>query len=901
MVLMAEGDTTRTLYGAYRLAESLGIRFYLEGDVVPDVQTGLSIGPLSETGKPLFEYRGTLPFSNFPEGCDWWNEDGYKAILGQMAKLRMNFFNLHTHTMAYAPGGGNMGPEPLVWVGTADDVDSNSQVKFGYPSRIYTTLLHTRNYIPTRTGDYLFGAAAIYDRDDYGPDSMRGMSPAPETPEECAELFRRTGNLLREAFTFAHRLGVKTCVSTQGPLSIPPLVQERLKAAGKNPVDPAVVQEVYEGIFRRIMKTYPVDYYSLWTTEDWTWYGAPEKDVQAVVADFRLALAAAETVKTPFTLLTSGCTIGPPHDPALFDRVMPKQSPVSGLNRAVGWSPVDPTFGRIQGRPKWVISWLEDDDAMTSPQLWVGRIRKDAADALAYGCSGLIGLHWRSRVLGPNVSALAAAAWDQSNWNPAQNPQLHANEVRWPEGPEGGAYLRLLNQPSSDTLEEPVYQTARTGAGVHPLKAYRLDVPNGTYKVTLKFFELEHSEPGRRVFDVMLQGKTVLEGLDLFARGGQGRPIDFSFNGIQVNDGRLVIGFQPQTGFPCISGIVAEGPVTRKINCGGNAWKDYQADWPTSPRRPTLLGRFLSAGDFYADWAKAQFGEEVAVAAAALFEKIDGRLPRPTDWVDGPGRIRPDPRPWEEVAKEYAFVDDLARLGPRVRTSGNQERFAYWLDTFRYLQLTARVNCTWARYNEAIEKVKAEKDPAAQKRLASELALPIRRELVAQATELMKHLLSTVTTTGEMGTVTNWQNTILRQLLIEPGRELAKILGEELPADAMPGKGPSCPARLVLPRVRTCLAAGEPLRLTAMVLGATPAGGVVYWSPLGTGHWHKLPLRHLTRGVYEVVLPIEATQSDLEYYVRVDTDRGMLALPATAPALNQSVVVVEGNEESTTN
>ena len=144
---------------------------------------------------------------------------------------------------------------------------------------------------------------------------------------------------------------------------------------------------------------------------------------------------------------------------------MPKHMPMSGLNRAVGWSPVDPAFGRIQGRPKWVISWLEDDPAMTSPQLWVGRMRKDAADALAYGCTGLIGLHWRTRMLGPNVSALAAAAWDQSGWNPARNPRLQPAEVRRPEGPDGGQQLRLVNHQFVDTTDEPIYQTIRTGVG----------------------------------------------------------------------------------------------------------------------------------------------------------------------------------------------------------------------------------------------------------------------------------------------------------------------------------------------------------------------------------------------------------------------------------------------------
>ena len=43
------------------------------------------------------------------------------------------------------------------------------------------------------------------------------------------------------------KLGVKTCVGTEAPLILPKAVQDRLKAQGKNPADPAVVREVYEG------------------------------------------------------------------------------------------------------------------------------------------------------------------------------------------------------------------------------------------------------------------------------------------------------------------------------------------------------------------------------------------------------------------------------------------------------------------------------------------------------------------------------------------------------------------------------------------------------------------------------------------------------------------------------
>jgi hypothetical protein len=373
---------------------------------------------------------------------------------------------------------------------------------------------------------------------------------------------------------------------------------------------------------------------------------------------------------------------------------------------------------------------------MISPQLWVGRMRKDAADARAYGCTGLLGIHWRTRVLGPNVSALAKAAWDQHAWNPA--------------------------------------------------------------------------------------------------------------------------------------------------------------DWPAARGPSRSRDRYLPSADFYADWARVQFGDEVADAAAAIFTKIDGQLPRPSDWVNGPGGIKPDPRPWADVAKDYAFVDQLAQLESKVQGAGSRERFLYWLDTFRYLRSSAQVNCTWARFNAALAKVKAEKNPEAQKRLARELALPVRKELVAQVAEMHKYLLATVSTTGEMGNVTNCQQHNLPYLLTKPGEELARLLGEPLPADAVPSSQYQGEPRLVVPFVRTSLAAGEPLRLTVIVLGAKPSDAGVYWRRLGPGPFTKVPLQHVARGVYQVTLPAEASKADFEYYVQATTAGGAkLSFPAAAPSLNQSVVVVD--------
>ena len=103
----------------------------------------------------------------------------------------MNFFGLHTY-----PEGG-VGPEPLTWIGVPGDVGPEGKVKSSYPSRHFTTANGTWGYQAMKTGDYRFGAAALFERDDYGADYMAGMTPWPPTAPTANELFDRMGGLLR--------------------------------------------------------------------------------------------------------------------------------------------------------------------------------------------------------------------------------------------------------------------------------------------------------------------------------------------------------------------------------------------------------------------------------------------------------------------------------------------------------------------------------------------------------------------------------------------------------------------------------------------------------------------------------------------------------------------------------
>ncbi len=880
VVLIIGGDAVGTLYSAYQFAEQLGVGFYLHGDAVPDARVNLVLPNLDERSEPLFTVRGILPFHDFPEGPDWWSLDGYKAILAQLPKLRMNFIGLHT----YPEGAPNA--EPTVWIGLPEEVNDDGTVRYSYPASYFSTFRGNWGYEKKKTSDYSFGAAMLYPRDGYGAEVMNNFIPRPDKPAECNELFNRTGWMLDNAFRYAEQFGIQTCVGTESPLTIPSDVKEQLRQKDMPSTDSSTIRTLYEGIFRRIMHTHPLDYYWLWTPEGWTWSATTDEQIRTTRTDLEMACAAADAVNVPFKLATCGWVLGPRQDRTMFDRILPRDVAMSCINRFAGKAPLSREFKEIKNRPTWAIPWLEDDAAFCCPQLWAGRMRRDAVDARKYNCTGLLGIHWRTRILSPNVAALANAAWEQDKWNTEEKAieDSRLNE----EGPLGGVFARFYGTPIKGTADDEVYQTVRYDFG-----GYRLNVPNGTYTVTLNVCEPHFKHPGKRVFGIKIQSKTVMESLDIFKEAGLNTALDVAFENIKVTDNLLTIEFKRIEGNPCIAGVVVEGDgYSRKINCAGNDYKDYAEDWAQFDGKP----RSLPADDLYRNWAERQFGTEIAVDAAALFARLDGELPRPFAWVGGPGGLLPDARNWKEIRDDYSFVDEFEQLRQSVKGRGNLERFDYWLNHFRHTREAARIRTIWSDYNRAVEEIRKYEQSYRQKLFAQQTVLPLRKKLVRHVKKAYNYLLATVSTPAELGTIANWEQHILPGMLERPGKELEKILGEPLPPAAQPSKIFSGTPRIVVPTPRTHVARNEILQLDVLIMDtAEPKHAALYWREMGEGSFTKIPLTHVARSVYTVSFPARALQGiTLEYYIDVTRANGKhLYFPVTAPELNQTVVITE--------
>jgi hypothetical protein len=258
----------------------------------------------------------------------------------------------------------------------------------------------------------------------------------------------------------------------------------------------------------------------------------------------------------------------------------------------------------------------------------------------------------------------------------------------------------------------------------------------------------------------------------------------------------------------------------------------------------------MSTLSFYTDYACASFGQAVAAQAGKIMSDVDGmNMPKPVDWVGGSGGIAANRSPWQLVQPQYSFVEAFAALRPKVLGAGNLDRFDYWLSTYRYDEALAQAGCLRGQLDAEMEQISRTQDVALTQQLAA-------------------------------------------NFLDQYDTDLAKITGAPLPVTAAPSGSYAGPDRLIVPTVRTRVAAGERLTLTVILLGHGPAGasasGSLYWRPLGSDAFARVPLAHVARSVYRATIPAcSKNVTAFEYYVKA----GNLVFPATAPKLDQTVVV----------
>jgi hypothetical protein len=297
-----------------------------------------------------------------------------------------------------------------------------------------------------------------------------------------------------------------------------------------------------------------------------------------------------------------------------------------------------------------------------------------------------------------------------------------------------------------------------------------------------------------------------------------------------------------------------------------------------SPRMEIEGDKWVWMEGVYRDWARRQFGPEVADEVAAVLSEYDGQVPTPTGWTEwGPGEVLPNATPWRRVRPEYAFVDEFEALRGDVVGRSNLERFDYWLKTLQLLREMAQYGTVRHDFERAMARDRYDRAVAAMTELA---------RLHERITTLQLERARNASDTGEIiqFQLVNWKATILDRF----EDELRRGLGRRIPPEAYPTSEYLGAPRVFVAPARTSLREGKSLSITATVLG-TGAAPRVYLREMGASRFRAFSMQQVAEAVYTVEVPQQA--QDFEYYVAVEAVGEEIRWPVTAPERNHTVIV----------
>jgi hypothetical protein len=427
------------LYSVFDFLERQGAFFGLDGEVYPlEPSRTLNLPPVGNAwnGQPRFSTRGLVPWPDFLNCVTVYNREDWRAYLEAMVRMRFNTLGVHVYS------GENQWAESFL---------SFEYAGAGHLAYTDTTATHRWGYLPERTSRYGMGGADFFAGEVFGSEATTQARNTFEAEELAQKLWH-------EAYEYAKQLGIRTGVGFE-PYKMPDEIfratppEARVKDDPRTPglrLDPESVaaKDILETRLANLLEAYPmVDYVWLWEDEGMSW-ASQKANVPLSVTPFKQAYDFLKRHAPEKRLVISGWG-GVVRHFTQFHKALPEDIVFSSLSDNLGWDPVSEEFGRLEGRERWPIPWLEDDPAMWLPQFHVGRFVRDMDLAEQYGCQGLMGIHWRHRIMDVDAGFQSGYSWDKQ-LTPTRFFRRFASVQARP--PRAAALANILEDTDRDRL-----------------------------------------------------------------------------------------------------------------------------------------------------------------------------------------------------------------------------------------------------------------------------------------------------------------------------------------------------------------------------------------------------------------------------------------------------------------
>lgn len=440
-MLISGGSPRATLWGVYELAERWGVRYLLQGDVLPEAGE-FHLPDVDEVMEPTLGVRAWRVINDFACGPESWGMRDYRPVVDQLAKLKFNRLLLSLWPW-----------QPFVHYEVRGIERRSASLWFGYHYPITEDMV----------GWELFGDEEEF----WNPDLPLGAG--------YGELAAAGEALVHSLMAHAHERGMEcilTATPTEFPLEFAPLLKgaQKVRQLGEMTVVPGADADVDDpalgelacAVLRATVNTYPeADYVALRMPEWRQWVGQYERawrelerkyDVgRACTLQQVLAAAgqrrdypggaerAVQEVKGDIVglyfydrLLTELGALkqsARPDMKVILCHVAEELYPVVGRILPAGsemMAAVDYTASRVLRRrevlrkvpsseiPCVLIYTLHDDNVGLLPQLSTGSLHELTKEVVASGWAGFSTRYWLTGDHDPCIGYLSKAAWETS-------------------------------------------------------------------------------------------------------------------------------------------------------------------------------------------------------------------------------------------------------------------------------------------------------------------------------------------------------------------------------------------------------------------------------------------------------------------------------------------------------
>ena len=391
------------LYAVFDFLERQGVVFGVDGTTGPidrpvsDRTAGLHLPDQGRpwSASPRFATRGLLPWPDFLNCISVYNDEDFKAYFAAMLRMRFNTFGMHVYTQN--------DPGPL-----AESYLSFDFAGSGHRSALEDSTMTSWGYLPQRTSTFKMGAAQFFDTETFGSDATRSSADA-------WDIAARTATMLRAAFDFAGELGIRTGIGFepyQNPAEIVRALPPEALSYPGGFIESSTAHDLLDRRLGDLLERYPmVDHVWLWQDENANWESR-SKNIPLSITPFAQAHDFLKRHAPNKRLVLAGWGGVTRHFDSLHRR-LPEDIIFAALSDSLGWDPVNEAFGKLGSRERWPIPWIEDDPSMWFPQFRASRFQTDIQRAKDFGCQGMLGIHWRHRIIDPTATYLSRASWEK--------------------------------------------------------------------------------------------------------------------------------------------------------------------------------------------------------------------------------------------------------------------------------------------------------------------------------------------------------------------------------------------------------------------------------------------------------------------------------------------------------